>query len=103
MPVEFGATGMTPSKSHFLRVRTEHTLQIQTNQQKQQYGAQHPLQAQYYKSPNSPTAQQGRRRERVTSKSLTARDAVGQPAVDLPEELLVNWPQDEGDELDGVY
>jgi len=32
-----------------------------------------------------------------------AGDAVGKSAVDLPEELLVNWPEKESEELNGVY
>lgn len=37
------------------------------------------------------------------SELLTAGDAVGQPAVDPPEKLLVNGPEEEREELDGVY
>lgn len=36
------------------------------------------------------------------SKFLTAGDAVRQPAVDPPVELLVNRPEKEREELDGV-
>lgn len=37
------------------------------------------------------------------AKALTAGHAVGQSAVDLPEELLVDRPEEESEELDGVY
>lgn len=45
---------------------------------------------------------QWRCKQRNRRKSLTAGDAVGQPAVDLPEELLVNWPEEQSEELKGV-
>lgn len=36
-------------------------------------------------------------------KGLTAGDAIRQSAVDLPEELLVNGPENQREELDDVH
>lgn len=62
-----------------------------------------PIPSQTLQSPHCATRTAAAAKQPEKHKYLTAGDAVRQPAVDPSEELLVYGPEEEREELNGVY